>query len=135
MNMNINIANDLPSKPPVAETEMDEFESNKMTLKGATKNTLKFLKLGAIAMVAVFLVVASIYALNMINQSRNVQQVATPVPTIMVSASPSPTPVVQYPVEYQNIESKINGYTQDINAPTEERVRLNPPAMNLSVSF
>jgi negative regulator of sigma E activity len=135
MNMNINTNNELPTKPPVSETEMDEFESNKMSLKVATKNTLKMVKLAAVAAVVIFVVVAGIYALNMVNQSRNTQQLATPVPTVLATASPSPTPKVQYPEEYQNIESKINGYSQEINAPTEERVRLNPPAMNLSVTF
>jgi hypothetical protein len=133
--MNMNINTDLPAKPPVSDTEMDEFESSqKLTLKGSSKNILKIGKIAAIILALLFIVLVGIYALNMVNQARNAQQpVATPTPS--PSPTPSPTPQIEYPLEYKNVESKIEGYTNDLNTSSEERTRLNPPAMNISVKF
>jgi hypothetical protein len=133
---------DKPQTPPPApqnqlETDMDEFESSKNILKmGPQSPAAKYAKLGGIGVALMVLIGVAIYGVIMMgNSQKNNQAKVTPTPASVANQTPSPTPTVQYPSEYQAIDGKIQAFDKNINSNTESRTRLNMPQMNIVATF
>ncbi len=131
-----------PQTPPPApknlpETEMDEFESSKNIIKmGPQSARMRYMKLGGIGVALLVLIGVAIYGVVMMgNSQKNNQAKATPTPASIANQTPSPSPAVQYPTEYQIIEGKVMGFDRNINGATEGRTRLNLPPMNIVATF
>lgn len=127
---------ELPNIPSTQMDEMDEFES---TAKGTSqlkiKSGIKLVKFAVIGLAVVFLVGAGIYALSLLSQTQKGNNQQQPGPSVVAQSTPIPTPEINLPDEYKIIEKKVSDYDKSINNPQEGRVRLNVPAMNITVGF
>jgi hypothetical protein len=119
--------------PAPTDVPMDEFEAKPKLNPFKVGNIVHLLRYLGLLIVILLLVGGGIYAIRtfMANQSTTPIAKASATP----KASASAKPVVDYPQEYQDLNTIINEYDRNTSNVPEKRTRIQYPQLDPGVSF